>query len=148
MNSETEYYRITSDDDGFVTKWVCDGLGEDYNWVGSHVTMGVYLQNQLIAGIIFNDIRPNCDVWLTIYSTNKRWCTRRVLMIAFNLVFNKMNCRRCSIFVSKDNEPSKNLVEKLGWKREGLLRQYRDNGDDCYVYGMLKDECIWRSKDE
>lgn len=147
MNREAaSYNQIGADRDGYVTKWVCDGLGEDINWVGDHVTMAVHRDGKLIAGIIFNDIRPNSDVWLTIYSTDKRWCSRRVLRCVFDLVFGEMNCRRASLFVSKDNEPSKKMVESLGFVREGLLRQYRDNGTDCYVYGMLKNECKWRNK--
>ena len=146
MSLEAEYCEILPDLDGSVTKWVCDGLDENTDWVGAHVTVGIYLHGKIIGGIILNDIRPGRDVWLTIYTENKRWCCRGVLRCVFDLVFKVMNCSRCSIFVSKDNEASKNLVEKLGWKREGLLRQYRDNGDDCFVYGMLKDECIWRSK--
>ena len=145
MRLEQESCRIFGDTDGSVMKWVCDGLGYDYDWVGGNVTMGISLGGELIAGIIFNNLRPNVDVWLTIYSTNKKWCNRRVLRAIFNLAFNKMGCRRVSLFVSKDNEASINLVEGLGFVREGLLRQYRENGDDCYMYGMLKNECKWRN---
>ena len=148
MKLEVEFCRIFGDRDGSVAKWVCDGLGEDTDWVGHNVTMGVELGGKLIAGIIFNDLRPNIDVWLTIYSTDKRWCNRRVLRGVFGLAFDKMGCRRVNLFVSKDNEASIKLVEGLGFVREGLLRQYRENGSDCYVYGMLKNECKWRNKDE
>lgn len=146
MKSEAESCRIVADLDGSIAKWVCDGLKEDTDWIGSNVTMGVVLGGELIAGIIFNDVRHGRDVWLTIYSTDKRWCNRRVLRAIFDLVFKIMDCKRASLFVSKDNEPSIKLVEGLGFVREGLLRQYRDDGNDCYVYGMLKSDCIWRSK--
>lgn len=144
MKSEVASCRIFADRDGSVAKWVCDGLNEDTDWVGHNITMGIELDGELIAGIIFNDLRPNVDVWLTIYSTGKRWCNRRVLGAVFGLAFDKMGCRRVSLFVSKDNEASIKLVEGLGFVREGLLRQYRENGSDCYVYGMLKNECKWR----
>ena len=144
MKLELESCKIFGDTDGSVMRWVCAGLGYDTDWVGGNVTMGISLNGKLIAGIIFNDLRPNVDVWLTIYSTDKRWCNRRVLRTVFNLAFEKMGCRRVSLFVSKDNEASIKLVEGLGFVREGLLRQYRENGSDCYVYGMLKQECKWR----
>ncbi len=146
MSWEPGLCRIVADTDGSIAKWVCDGLKEDTRWIGGNVTMGIVFDGKLIAGIIFNDIRHGRDVWLTIYSTNKRWCTRRVLRAVFDLAFDVMDCKRISLFVSKDNEPSINLVEGLGFVREGLLRQYRDNGDDCFVYGMLKPDCKWRSK--
>ena len=146
MKSEVELCKIVPDLDGSIAKWVCDGLKENTDWIGSNVTIGIFLGGKLIAGIIFNDVRHGRDVWLTIYSTDKRWCNRRTLGAIFGLAFDIMDCKRVSLFVSKDNEPSIKLVEGLGFVREGLLRQYRDNGDDCFVYGMLKTECKWRNK--
>ena len=146
MKSEPALCRIIADLDGSIAKWVCDGLEYDTDWVGANVTMGIVLDGKLIAGIIFNDVRHGRDVWLTIHSIDKRWCNRRVLRAIFDLAFNIMDCKRVSLFVSKDNEPSIKLVERLGFVREGLLRQYRDDGNDCFVYGMLKSDCIWRSK--
>ena len=131
--------------DGSVIAWVCKGVGDNPLDYGANVTLGIYLNNSLIAGVIFNDIRPNRDVWLSIYTKDKRWCNRRVLRLIFDFVFGKIKAERASAFVSKDNEPSKKMLEKLGFVREGLLRHYRDNGKDCYVFGMLKSECKWRS---
>lgn len=150
MNGMTRKCDMTSDlvyckpdDTGYVIKWVCDGLGDKVEEYGPNLTIGVYLGKILIAGIIMNDLRNNLDVWLTIYSTNKRWCTKSVIKYVFGIVFNLMNCRRCNIFISKDNHKSLSLCERLGFKKEGLLRQYRENGTDCYILGMLKRECVW-----
>lgn len=131
------------DDTGAVAAWVCAGLGDKIEDYGANLTIGVYLGNILIAGIIMNDHRPNVDVWLTIYSIDKRWCTKAVIKYVFGIVFKLMNCRRCNVFISKDNHASLSLCERLGFKIEGLLRQYRENGTDCYVLGMLKEECKW-----
>lgn len=140
------YYRAFNG--GEVLNWVCKGLDENPAEYGNNIALGLYLEDKLIAGVIFNDIRPNRDVWLTIYSENKKWCNKRILRLIFDFIFDKIGAERASAFVSKDNEPSINLVEKLGFVREGLLRHYRDNGKDCFVYGMLKSECKWRSKNE
>jgi RimJ/RimL family protein N-acetyltransferase len=133
------------DKTGDVAKWVCQGLGDNIEEYGSNLTLGVYKGDNLIAGIILNDLRPNIDVWMTIYSTSKYWATKRTLKYIFWVVFDVMRCRRASLFVSKANEASIKFVEKCGFIREGLLRQYRDNGQDCFVYGMLKTECKWRN---
>lgn len=146
LRSEQEYYKIIPDLDGSVTKWVCNGINESIEWIGQHATIGVLLNQKLIAGIIFNNIRPNIDAWLTIYSTDKRWCSRRVLRCVFGFVFNELKCRRASVLVSKDNSKSLDMCKRLGFQIEGLLRQYRDNSDDCYVMGMLNEECKWRKK--
>lgn len=148
QESDTKSERVLCkpDLDGSILNWVCQGLGDNPLEYGVNITLGIYLADRLIAGVVFNDIRPNRDVWLSIYSENKKWCNRRVLRLIFDFVFDKIKAERASLFVSKDNEPSLNLVEKLGFVREGLLRHYRNNGKDCYIYGMLKSECKWRSK--
>lgn len=128
------------DTSGQVLKWVCDGLGDTPEDYGANLTIGVWLDDKLVAGIILNDHRPHIDVWMTIYSVNKRWCTKAVIKYVFNIVFDLMDCRRASVFVSKDNHKSLKLALGVGFKVEGLLRQYRDNGDDCYVLGILKQE--------
>ena len=144
MSREAELCKIWPDSDGIIARWVCAGLGENCDWIGPNLTIGISLGGKMIAGIIFNDLRPGRDVWLSIYSTNPRWCCRRVLRAVFETAFEAMKCRRVSLFVSRGNSASISLVERLGFKKEGMLRQYRDNGEDCFVYGMLKSECKWR----
>ena len=83
------------------------------------------------------------DCWLTIYTTTPYWAKRHVLRYIFNVVFNLIKAERCSVLVSKSNQKSFDMCKRLGFVEEGYLRQYRPNGDDCYVMGMLKKECKW-----
>lgn len=136
--------RIFFDLNGAVVRWVCLGLNEKMNWVGQNITLGIKIGNVLVAGVIVNNIRPFCDAWLTIYSVNPRWCTRRVLKMIFNVVFDFLKCRRASVLVDAENKKSQNLVSRLGFVKEGVLRAFEDNGHDAVVYSMLKNECQWR----
>lgn len=61
----------------------------------------------------------------------------------FGIAFKAMGCRRISLLVDKSNAASLNFVKKLGFQQEGILRSFRENGEDCYILGMLKDECKW-----
>ncbi len=141
-----ELLTVRADTDLSIVKWVCDGLHESTNWVGEHVALGIYNENQLIAGIVYNDIRPNQDCWLTAYTCDKRWCSRRILQIIFGFAFDRLQCRRVNALVDTDNEKSIRLLSGLGFRQEGLLRQFRENGKDCFIYGLLKTECKWRKK--
>lgn len=132
---------------GEVVQFVCHGLKENDEWVGKNITLGIRLHHQLIAGVIFNDIRPGIDCWLTIFSTDKRWCSRRILRTIFDVAFDFLKCRRVSVMVDVQNKQSQKLVERLGFYKEGLLRAFRDNGNDALIYSMLKQECQWRTKD-
>ena len=60
--------------------------------------------------------------------------------------FNEIEMHRIQASVFPQNEASIKLLEKFGFKREGLLRQYtyikhRDAWEDCLVMALLKDEC-------
>lgn len=128
---------------GGITDWVRRGLGYDASWPGDCLTFGFYYNNKLAGALVFHDLRKHLDVWWTIYSVDKHWCTRSILKQMFAMAFQTMDCRRISILVSKSNQQSLSLVRRLGFKIEGLLRRYREDGDDCYILGMLREECPW-----
>lgn len=136
-------YKIKKDTDGYVTRWVCRGLNDTEKWLNDHITYGFYFNNKLIGGLIFHDCRPYHDIWWTVYSTDKRWCNRRMLRKMFGLVFNEIKCRKINLLIDVDNQESISFVEKLGFVKEGLWRCCRENGKDCCLYGMLKNECQW-----
>ena len=142
----SEYVQILLDVSDDITHWICRGLNSNEDWIGKHITYGFALDGKMLGGLIFNDVRRNHDVWWTIYSDDKRWCNRHVLRTMFAAAFVDIGCRRINVLVETDNLDSINLVERLGFKREGLLRKYSENGHDCYIYGMLKQECPWLEK--
>lgn len=141
MKSEAVYCR--ADDTGKVLKFVCDGLNDRADEYLPCLSIGIYQGESLIGGVLINDIRHERDCWLTIYTSTPKWATRRVLRYVFCIVFNLIKARRCSVFISESNKKSLDMCLRLGFKHEGMLREYRDNGENCYVLGMLKKECIW-----
>jgi [ribosomal protein S5]-alanine N-acetyltransferase len=57
--------------------------------------------------------------------------------------FEQMNFQRIEALIEPDNLPSQKLVEKLGFIREGLLRNYEftcGKFDDLYMYSLLKQD--------
>ena len=125
-----------------VLNFVANGLGDDVSDYIPSLAIGIY-KDGLIGGVLINDIRPKRDCWLTIYTTNPQWAKRHVMKYVFSVVFNLIGCKRCSVFVSVSNKKSHDMCLRLGFKDEGILREYRDNGENCYVMGMLKQECKW-----
>ena len=142
MKQPAEFYNIVYDNK--LTDLICSGLKTDKNWLeGEYYTIGFKSGNKLLGGLIYHNIRPKRDLWMTIYTTDKKWCNRRALKIIFGLAFNLWQVERISISVSINNKSCIKLVEKLGFKKEGLLRKYMDDGSDCLFYGMLKSENEW-----
>lgn len=61
----------------------------------------------------------------------------------FDYAFNTLNLRRITSTSFADNPPAMRLLERMGSKREGLLRQHLySNGKfrDVVTYGLLKEE--------
>ena len=130
--------------DNNLVDWICQGLKIDKKWLeGDYYTIGFKSGNKLLGGLIYHNIRPQRDLWVTIYTADKKWCNRRVLKIIFSLAFNFWQVERISISVSANNVSCLRLVEKLGFIKEGVFRKYMDDGSDCFFYGMLKSENEW-----
>lgn len=142
MNKGQVFCRADKTDE--VIKFVSDGLGDKTEEYIPSLPIGIYKDGVLIGGVLINDIREKRDCWLTIYTKSKDWAKRHVLKYVFGVVFGLIGCERCSVFVSESNFKSHDMCLRLGFKDEGMLRKYRDNGENCYVMGMLKSECKWR----
>ncbi|RUL47433.1 MULTISPECIES: GNAT family N-acetyltransferase [Lysinibacillus] len=57
--------------------------------------------------------------------------------------YEQMNFQRIEALIEPPNQASQKLVEKLGFVREGLLRNYeftRGKFDDLYMYSLLKQD--------
>lgn len=143
MKQPPEYCKIIYDTNGKITDWVCRCLNYPQDTLENYRTIGFLIGDRVIGGLIYHNVRPKRDLWWTIYTIDKRWCNRRALKLIFGLAFNHWQVERISLLVNTDNHECIKLVEGLGFKKEGLLRQYRDDGSDCYFYGMLKSENKW-----
>lgn len=147
MSLETECFKMTyeivRDIDNHIAHWVCNGLHEPTNWLGDNLTYGFSDGTKMLGGLIFHDYTAHHSVWWTVYAPDRHWCTRRMLRQMFQTAFVGLDCKRINLLVSASNVVSLKFVQRLGFKTEGLLRKFRDNGEDCYFFGMLKDECPW-----
>ncbi|MBQ8676868.1 MAG: hypothetical protein IJ529_00165 [Alphaproteobacteria bacterium] len=146
MSEQPASCRIVLDRDKSVFRYVCDGLGFTDDWINACLTLGFVAGDKLIGGLIYHNMRPNHDLWWTIYTTDKRWCTKAVLKQIFGLAFNYYNVQCVRLLINTDNAPCLKLVERLGFKREGLLRCFREDAADCFVYSILKSENLWKGK--
>ncbi len=140
MKTEAEFSKVVSDHNNIITEWVCHQLGYGTEWLQNYITYGVLRKKKIIAGLIFHDIHPGDDLSWTIYSSDKHWCTRKIIKFFMQEAFEYFQCRRINILVNTDNKKCLKLVTGLGFRNEGLLRRFRENGQDCYILGLLKSE--------
>ena len=79
----------------------------------------------------------NMDVELYVMGKGS-WLNKQLLRHIFTYVFTMLNCKRCTARIESKNKKSINLVERLGFVREGELR-----GIDTYLYSLLREDCKW-----
>lgn len=120
-----------------LRKWAANQLHCEF---GDCITLANMVEGQILAVVVFHNFRKtSCEI--SIASVSPRWGSRLFIREVFSLGF--ATCRRILVLVAVDNQVSIDLVERLGFKREGLHRQAADDGTDLYSYAMLKQECRW-----
>ena len=71
------------------------------------------------------------------------WCNRTILKAAFSYPFEDLKVNRISLTTREDNEKAIKLANKLGFKQEGITREYYADHTNAILFGMLKHECRW-----
>ena len=140
MSKEKDCSKIVLDNNNTITHWICKGLGENVDWLQNYKTYGIIRNSKIIAGLIFHNLNYKQDVWWTIYSEDSHWCTKKIIKYFMYEAFEVLKCRRINLLVNTNNHKCIKFVTRLGFKIEGSLRQYREDGSDCYILGLLKSE--------
>ncbi|MBQ9391897.1 MAG: GNAT family N-acetyltransferase [Lachnospiraceae bacterium] len=76
--------------------------------------------------------------------TGKGYCTE-ALRAGINIMINDLELHRFEALVLPENAPSIAILENLGFKKEGLLRDkimIQDKWRDHYLYGLLSSEFV------
>lgn len=140
MSKAAAFCKIIADENEVITNWVCNGLNLGTAWLGEHFTIGFMRDGRLIGGLIYHDCRPGRDVWWTLYTTDKHWCSKKVLHFIFALAFDFYRCRRISMLTSISNTACLKLAYRLGFKAEGVLKEFRDDGQDAVIMALYKSQ--------
>ncbi len=110
-------------------------LGVEVDPAQIFFSLAVVDAGKIQAILVWTDYRPLHDVWWTIISFDKRWCTRRNLRTFFGLAFDglKLKCIRAMTKVC--NQPANSLLTRLGFEKEGCLKAfYKTNTKNGPVY--------------
>lgn len=134
------------------TKEQVDKAFSDYEKNEESVVFAIKIRenNQIIGIAGFDDIvKENKVATLFIGIGDKNSRGRGYGKEALNLLleygFNELNFYRIQLNVLEFNHAAIALYEKVGFKREGIFREFalRDgNRYDLYLYGLLKNELI------
>ncbi|UQD69208.1 GNAT family N-acetyltransferase [Bradyrhizobium japonicum] len=89
----------------------------------------------MVGAIVLNDYTPGKNIEMTGHS-NANWSPKDVRDIA-RYCFGRV--RRITARTSMKNEKAIKMLEAIGFKREGVLRDWFDDAD-AIVFGLLRSE--------
>ncbi len=116
---------------------------------GTGLHAGIWQDGKLAGGIAYvsidiNNRRAVIGYWLAAPYRGKGLATR-ACMAMVDVAFSKLLMNKAEIYCGVNNLKSRAIPERIGFKPEGILRQYEwVNGRfiDVVAYGMLAGE--WR----
>ena len=132
---------IVYDQSGAVALLVAAGLGLEAEEMLNGYAFAIVNEGRILGGVVFSDYRADDSAWISIYTTDKKWCTAKILKQIFGIGFDALHCRRLNALIRADNRASIALSERCGFVREGKMRSYFADGADALIFGMLRGEC-------
>ena len=93
----------------------------------------------LIGGAVYHEFRGN-DIQISCAAVSRRWLNKRFIKAMFVYPFIQLGCDRVTSCIPSRNAHTRRFIEGLGFKEEGSMRR-GFIGDDCIIYGMLREEC-------
>jgi RimJ/RimL family protein N-acetyltransferase len=126
--------------DDIVGPWVCQRAGG--TWLpGRGSTIGLARDNQLIAGVLYEDWN-GANVVMHVAAEGKNWLNREFLRVCFDYPFNQLKCKRVTGIVPSSNGQALKFDKHLGFRVEARLKDAHPEGD-LMVLSMNREQCKW-----
>lgn len=101
-----------------------------------------FVRNRVMRGVIvFHDFFGAQNAWVSIGSDSQIWCSRESLTKCFSYYFDHLGMHRMSIMTQESNIHSQRLCQRLGFIREGMMREYFASDVHGVLFGMLRRDC-------
>lgn len=118
-----------------VARFVSEKIG--FALCPPYSAMGIERDGEVVAGVLFNQFE-GADVHFT--AAGKGW-PRSFYRAVGKYVFGTLGCERMT--ATTRHEHVAKLAERLGGKREGVLRSHFGPGEDAIIVGILRDEYLY-----
>lgn len=116
-------------------------VGQDV--FGPHSTMGVYEDDELIAGVVYHNWHEKSGVMeISCGSTTKRWLQPKVLKALFTFPFEMVGAQMVVLRVSERNTALVRLLRRFGFKGV-LVPRLRGRDEDEWILTLTDDD--WKA---
>jgi len=119
-----------------LARWVSERIP---NFTPSNFyTMAFFEKGVGIRGVVLYHNYRNTDIEI-VFAGEGNWAQRDLINMALRYPFT-IGCRRITAICRKDNLAARKLVQRLGFRQEGKLRNAEPDGTDLFIYGLLNGE--------
>jgi RimJ/RimL family protein N-acetyltransferase len=125
--------------DDLVAGWMAAQTGQSITPPYTSFAM-ISPDGQISGAVLFNDLQE-ASVEVSIVAP--RAVSRALLRLAAQHAFGELQCNRVTARTRASSLTVRRFIEKAGFRQEGVLRSYYQDGDDAILFGMLKSECRW-----
>ncbi len=123
-------------------------LMEDWNDGERNLVFACHYEGRTIGIVSLSDIdfvSGNGELGVMISDVEIRGMglATEAVMLMLDYAFGELRLHRVTVRVAPDNEPSLHLFQKIGFVREGRMREVmrrRDGYRDLLLFGLLEDE--------
>lgn len=99
----------------------------------------------LVGGVAYHSATSHSVCMMAAGEGN--WLTKLRIQAAFIFPFHILGVDHIAVQTIRSNRKARKLIERMGFKLEGVLRRASPVGQDVFVYGMTKSECRWVKDD-
>ncbi len=101
-------------------------------------------ENGVYRSVVVFDTFSSTSCWVSVASDgSKRFIPREYIIRVFAYPFLQLGYPRINSLVSVLNTQSVRFIQKIGCRREGIMRKAGAKGEDMILFGMLRNECRW-----
>lgn len=132
-----------------VSAWVKDRIEQVSDW-GPCEALGVIDGNRIVAGVVYNHFSQANIEMSVAAEPGIRWLSRPALFAFFYYPFVTLGCNRVTSTIKSGSSTKsvRKFCQHVGFKYEGVVREFYRDGRDAVIFGMLRRECRWIDHEE
>ena len=123
-----------------VLQFVADRAGGSAQRMTPCAASGAYVGGVLVGGIVFHNYRAGPAGAVAEVSAavdDRRKLVRSMFKVPLDYAFNDAGINRLEARVMSGNQRCMNILERLGFKCEGLMRKGWDGSEDALMFSLL-----------
>lgn len=105
-------------------------------------TIGFTKNNRIVCGVVYTDYRGR-DIQMHCACDDPSVWNRENIGICFHYPFEQLGVIRITAPVPSTYVRALSINQRLGFKVEGVLRNFIETDVDVVLLGMLRHECKW-----